>query len=61
MISLKDYILDNNINTSLYLDDLLESVSNSINENLLEYDFINEAGEAWSINDGYYIKQNGDV
>ena len=61
MISLKDYILDNNINTSLYLDDLLESVSNSINENMLEFDYITEAGEAWSIKDGYYIKQNGDV
>ena len=61
MISLQDYILNNNINTSIYLDDLLESVSNSINENLLEYYFINEAGESWSIKDGYYVKQNGDV
>lgn len=61
MISLQDYILNNNINTSIYLDDLLESVSNSINENLLEYDFINEAGESWSIKNGYYVKQNGDV
>lgn len=61
MISLQDYILNNNINTSIYLDDLLESVSNSINENLLEYDFINEAGESWSVKDGYYVKQNGDV
>lgn len=61
MISIKEYILNNNINTSIYLDDLLESVSNSINENLLDYDFINEAGESWSIKDGYYIKQNGDV
>lgn len=65
MISLTDYILNNNniINNTdtMYLDDLLESVSNLINENLLEFDYITEAGEAWSIKDGYYVKQNGDV
>ena len=69
MLNLIDYIKKTNIlenNSELnhnfvYLDDLLESVTESINESQLEFNIITEAGEQWSIKDGYYVKQNGDV
>lgn len=64
MISLLEYLTNNieyNNKYNIYLDDLLESVTDSINENKLSFDIITEAGEAWSIKDGYYVKQNGDV
>lgn len=63
MKSLIDYIKESSSinNNYIYLDDLLESVNNDINESLLDFEFINEAGESWSVKDGYYVKQNGDV